>query len=59
MITAFDYLVTPDGRKIPIQGSLSTKENLAKGTIKNVAQHAGVTLRSMRALHSSGEHWAD
>lgn len=44
MITAFDYLVTPDGRKIPIQGSLSTKENLAKGTIKNVAQHAGVTL---------------
>lgn len=44
MITAFDYLVTPDGRKIPIQGNLSTKENLAKGTIKNVAEHAGVTL---------------
>lgn len=44
IITAFDYIVTPDGRQIPIQGNLSTKENLAKGTIKNVAQHAGVTL---------------
>lgn len=44
IITAFDYLVTPDGRQIPIEGNLSTKENLAKGTIKNVAQHAGVTL---------------
>lgn len=46
IITAFDYLVTPDGRQIPIEGSLSTKENLAKGTVKNVAQHAGVTLVS-------------
>ncbi|MCD8025237.1 MAG: hypothetical protein LUE64_06845 [Candidatus Gastranaerophilales bacterium] len=44
IITAFDYLVTPDGRQIPIQGNLSTKENLAKGTIKNVAQHTGVAL---------------
>ncbi len=44
IVTAFDYLVTPDGRQIPIQGSLSTKENLAIGTAKNVAQHAGVTL---------------
>lgn len=42
--TIFDYMVTPDGRQIPIQGSLSTRENLAKGTIKNVAEHAGVTL---------------
>ncbi len=44
MLTAFDYMVTPDGRKIPIQGNLTTKENLAIGTAKNVAQHAGVTL---------------
>ncbi len=44
IITAFDYLVTSDGRQIPIQGSLSTKENLAKGTLKNIAQHTGVTL---------------
>lgn len=44
IITTFDYLVTPDGRQIPIEGSLSTKENLAMGTIKNVAKHTGVTL---------------
>ena len=44
--TTFDYIVTPDGRQIPIQGNLSTKENLAKGTVKNIAQHAGVTLVS-------------
>lgn len=44
IITAFDYFVTPDGRQIPIQGNFSTKENLALGTAKNIAQHAGVTL---------------
>ncbi len=44
IITSFDYLVTPDGRQIKIEGSLNTKDNLAVGTIKNVAQHAGVTL---------------
>lgn len=44
MLTTFDYMVTPDGRQIPIQGNLTTKENLAIGTAKNVAQHAGVTL---------------
>lgn len=44
IVTTFDYIVTPDGRQIKIQGSLTTKENLAKGTLKNVAQHAGVTL---------------
>lgn len=46
IVTAFDYVVTPDGRQIPINGNLSTKENLAKGTVKNIAQHAGVTLVS-------------
>jgi len=40
----FDYLVTPDGREIPIHASLTTKENLAKGTAKAVARHAGYTL---------------
>lgn len=44
MLTTFDYMVTPDGRQIPIQGNLTTKENLAIGTAKNIAQHAGVTL---------------
>lgn len=43
IVTVFDYLVTTDGRQIPIQASLSTKENLAKGTVKNVAKHVGVT----------------
>lgn len=42
IVTVFDYLVTPDGRQIPINASLSTKENVAKGTIKNVAKHVGV-----------------
>lgn len=42
IMTVFDYLVTPDGRQIPINASLSTKENVAKGTIKNVAKHVGV-----------------
>lgn len=40
----FDYMVTPDGREIPIQASLSTKENLAKGTVKALGRHAGYTL---------------
>lgn len=40
----FDYMVTPDGREIPIQASLTTKDNLVKGTAKTVATHAGYTL---------------
>jgi len=43
IVTVFDYLVTPDGRQIPIKASLSTKENLAKGSAKNVVKHIGVT----------------
>lgn len=43
MVTVFDYIVTPDGRQIPIEASLSTKENLVKGTAKNVAKHVGIT----------------
>ena len=44
IVMDFDYLVTPDGREIPIQASISTKENLAKGTIKNVGEHVGYTI---------------
>ncbi len=40
----FDYMVTPDGREIPIQASLSTKDNLVKGAAKTLAVHAGYTL---------------
>lgn len=40
----FDYMVTPDGRQIPIQASFSTKDHLAKGVAKTVATHTGYTL---------------
>ncbi len=40
----FDYMVTPDGREIPISAHLTTKENLAKGTVKTIATHAGYTI---------------
>ncbi len=40
----FDYMVTPDGRQIPIQASLSTKDSAVKGVAKTVAHHAGYTL---------------
>ena len=40
----FDYMVTPDGREIPIQATLSTKDNLVKGAAKTIATHAGYTL---------------
>ncbi len=42
IVTVFDYLVTPDGRQIPIQASLSTKENVVKGTVKAAAKHVGI-----------------
>ena len=40
----FDYMVTPDGREIPIKASLSTKPTAIKGAIKTVAHHTGYTL---------------
>ena len=40
----FDYMVTTDGREIPIQATLSTKEHIAKGTAKAIARHTGYTL---------------
>lgn len=40
----FDYMVTPDGREIPIQASLTTKDNKVKGAAKTIAHHAGYTL---------------
>lgn len=39
----FDYLITPDGREIPIQGKMSTKLNAVAGTTKVVAKSAGYT----------------
>ena len=40
---SFDYLVTPDGREIPIEGKMSTKMNPVLGTGKVVAQNIGYT----------------
>ncbi len=39
----FDYLITPDGREIPIQGNMSTKLNPVVGTSKVIAKSAGYT----------------
>ena len=40
---SFDYLVTPDGREIPIEGKMTTKMNPVLGTGKVVAQNIGYT----------------
>lgn len=40
---SFDYLITPDGREIPIEGKMSTKLNPVVGTSKVIAKSAGYT----------------
>lgn len=40
----FDYLITPDGREIPITAKMSSKENPIIGGGKNVAQNLGYTV---------------
>ena len=40
----FDYLITPDGREIPIEGKMSTKLNPVAETGKIVAQDLGYTV---------------
>lgn len=40
----FDYLITPDGREIPIDGKMSTKLHPITGTAKIVAQDLGYTV---------------
>lgn len=44
VILNFDYILTPDGREIPIQGELTTKDGKVKGAAKTVAEHTGYTL---------------
>ena len=44
MEISFDYLVTPDGREIPIEGNMSSKLNNAKGAAKIVAEDTGHVL---------------
>lgn len=40
---SFDYLVTPDGREIPIEGKMSTKLHPIKAATKIIAQDIGYT----------------
>ena len=40
----FDYLITPDGREIPIEGKMSTKLNPVKETAKIAVQDVGYTI---------------
>lgn len=40
----FDYLITPDGREIPIEGRMSTKLNPVVQTSKIIAQDLGYTV---------------
>lgn len=44
MELAFDYLVTPDGREIPIEGTMTTKLHPVTQTAKIVAQDLGYTV---------------
>ena len=41
---SFDNLITPDGREIPIEAKMTTKQNVVKGTAVKVAQGAGYTM---------------
>ena len=40
----FDYLITPDGREIPIEGKMSTKLHPVVETTKIIAQDVGYTV---------------
>ncbi len=44
MDLAFDYLVTPDGREIPIEGKMTTRLHPVTQSAKIVAQDVGYTL---------------
>lgn len=41
---SFDYLITPDGREIPIEGTMSTKLHPVTETSKIIAQDLGYTI---------------
>lgn len=41
--THFDYLITPDGRKVPIEGDSSTRDSKGKAAAKVVGRAAGYT----------------
>jgi hypothetical protein len=41
--TLFDYLITPDGRKVPIEGNSTTRNSKGKAAAKVVGRAAGYT----------------
>lgn len=41
--TRFDYLITPDGRKVPIEGNSTTRDSKGKSAAKVVGRAAGYT----------------
>ena len=41
--TIFDYIITPDGRKVPIEGNSTTKDSKGKAAAKVVGRAAGYT----------------
>lgn len=41
--THFDYLITPDGRKVPIEGDSTTRDSKGKAAAKVVGRAAGYT----------------
>lgn len=40
----FDYLITPDGREIPVEASMTTKRNVAKSVGKVILEDTGIAL---------------
>jgi hypothetical protein len=41
--TRFDYLITPDGRRVPIEGNSTTRDSKGKAAAKVVGRAAGYT----------------
>jgi len=57
--TLFDYLITPDGRKVPIEGDSTTRDSKGKAAAKVVGRAAGYTavggvLGTLMALQYGG-----
>ncbi len=44
MTIKFDYLITPDNRKIPIEASITTKRSAAASTAKVVLEDTAYTM---------------
>lgn len=54
---SFDYLVTPDGREIPIEGKMTTKLHPVAETGKIIAQDVGYTVAGGAVGGLMALHW--